>query len=101
MAVYMIFYQDAINDRDGLQAYMGKAGPTLAGRKVIPRVVTETVEPIEGDWKPVRMVVLEFESREEALGWYNSPEYTEARKGRLAATTGAGVLVEGLKLPGQ
>jgi uncharacterized protein (DUF1330 family) len=95
MSVYMIFYQDEISDPAGLQAYQAKAGPTLAAYKPIPRVVTTTVETIEGDWKPVRVVMLEFETKEQALGWYNSPEYTEVRKLRLAATKGAGILVEG------
>ena len=101
MAVYMIFYQDEINDRDALNAYSAKAGPTIGVHKAIPRVVTEAAENIEGDWNPVRVVMLEFDSREAALGWYNSPEYTAVRGMRLAATKGAGILVEGFEMPGQ
>jgi uncharacterized protein (DUF1330 family) len=29
----------------------------------------------EGDWKPERLVVIEFPSIEEARDWYDSPEY--------------------------
>lgn len=95
----MIFYQDEISDPAALQAYGQAAAPTLAGTGVVPRVVTTEAQTIEGDWKPVRVVVLEFPSREAALGWYNSPAYTEAKKQRLAATRGAGILVDAL--PGQ
>ena len=37
-------------------------------------------EVIEGDWKPQRLTVVEFESMEKGKAFYNSPEYTEAKK---------------------
>ncbi|MBS3649749.1 DUF1330 domain-containing protein [Pseudaminobacter sp. 19-2017] len=43
-----------------------------------------------------RHVVLEFESYEKAVECYNSPEYQEASKHRLAASTGHFVIVEGV-----
>ena len=42
-----------------------------------------------------RHVLVEFESYETALACYNSPEYQEALKYRLAASTGHVVIVEG------
>lgn len=44
-----------------------------------------------------RTVVIKFNSREEALRWYNSDAYREARPLRLAATDGYTVLVDGLE----
>ena len=32
---------------------------------------------LEGDWKPDRMVIIEFPSMDELLAWYRSPEYQE------------------------
>ena len=101
MSAYMIFYQDEITDRDALNAYQAAAGPSVGAHKAIPRVVTESVQTIEGDWKPVRVVMLEFEDREKALAWYNSPEYSAVRGQRLGASKGAGILVDGFKMPGQ
>ena len=101
MAVYMIFCQDAVTDPAGLAAYSAKAGPTLAAFRPIPRVVTDKVENVEGDWAPGRVVMLEFATREDALGWYNSPEYAEVRKLRFAATTNpVGILVDAFEMPG-
>jgi uncharacterized protein (DUF1330 family) len=34
-------------------------------------------ETLEGDWRPQRIVVLEFPSVERAREWYSSPEYQE------------------------
>jgi uncharacterized protein (DUF1330 family) len=34
-----------------------------------------TVEVREGDWKPGRLVLIEFPSLQQARGWYHSPEY--------------------------
>ncbi|WKZ58745.1 MAG: DUF1330 domain-containing protein [Cyclobacteriaceae bacterium] len=52
-------------------------------------------EVLEGDWKPGRVVVLEFPDMEKAKAWYYSSEYTEAKKIRFEASTGKMILVEG------
>ncbi len=52
-------------------------------------------ETIEGDWKPGRLVVLEFDDIESAKRWYNSPEYSKARTIRQKAATGNMIFVEG------
>lgn len=54
-----------------------------------------TTEVLEGDWKPGRVVVLEFPDMEKAKAWYHSPEYTEAKKIRFEASSGKMILVEG------
>ncbi len=36
-------------------------------------------EVIEGDWRPQRLVVVEFPSMEKAKTFYDSPEYHAAR----------------------
>ena len=56
-------------------------------------------ETMEGDWKPNRIVVLEFPDMATATGWYNSPEYQEIVGIRHASTTGSSILIEGLAPP--
>ena len=63
------------------------------GKFIVRGGKTETVE---GDWKPNRIVVVEFPSMEKAKAWYNSPEYTAAKQIRWKASTGKMLLVEGL-----
>lgn len=54
------------------------------------------VEPLEGDWRPGRFVVVEFPSVERARAWWHSPEYSEAKAIRQATSTGTLLIVEGV-----
>ena len=51
---------------------------------------------LEGDWKPTRLVVLEFEDLDAARRWYDSPEYQEAKKLRDGAASLRMVAVQGI-----
>jgi len=53
-------------------------------------------ELLEGDKKPERIVILEFESVERAKAWWNSPEYSEAKKLRHATANSRMIVVEGV-----
>ena len=53
-------------------------------------------EVLEGDWRPSRLVLLEFPSIERARAWWNSPEYAEARALRQATSTGTLIILEGV-----
>ena len=53
------------------------------------------VEVREGDWKPERLVVLQFPSIQQARDWYDSPEYEEIRGLRTQNSETDFVLVEG------
>jgi len=52
-------------------------------------------EVLEGDWLPNRIVVVEFESVEQARKWYDSPEYEEPKAIRRRASNSKMILVEG------
>ncbi len=51
---------------------------------------------VEGDWKPQRLVLIEFPSMEALQAWYNSPEYAPMRVLRQAASTGSIVAADGV-----
>ena len=65
-------------------AKYGAKFPVRAGRYTNPEGPTGN-----------RHVVVEFDTYEAALACYESPEYQEASKYRLAASTGHFVIVEG------
>lgn len=54
------------------------------------------VDALEGDWRPSRLVLLEFPSVERARAWWNSPEYAQARALRQATSTGTLLILEGV-----
>lgn len=82
MKTYLIFDED-VTDPEGLQEYVQQAGPILEhyGGKVL--TAGGTIEPLEGDWRPNLLVILEFESVEQAKRWYCSNEYTSVKAIRL------------------
>lgn len=53
-------------------------------------------EKVEGDYNPVRIVVLQFDSVARAKQWYDSPEYAPLKEMRLKASTGDIYFVEGV-----
>ncbi len=53
-------------------------------------------ELLEGEWDVPRLVVAQFESMDAARAWYNSPEYTAARKEREGAGKYIMVALEGV-----
>ncbi len=50
---------------------------------------------LEGEPETRRLVVIEFPNMEQAKAFYNSPEYTDARKLRAGAAIGQFIVVEG------
>lgn len=51
---------------------------------------------LEGDWRPPRLVVLEFEDLEAAKRWYESEAYQQAKKLREGAASFRAVAVQGV-----
>ena len=54
-------------------------------------------ERLEGDTPANRVVVLEFDTYEQAKAWYESESYRTARAVRQSASVGSLILVEGVK----
>jgi uncharacterized protein (DUF1330 family) len=54
------------------------------------------VSMLEGDWKPERVVLLKFPTRDAAQAFYDSPEYGRARQAREGAAIMRMVLIEGV-----
>jgi uncharacterized protein (DUF1330 family) len=53
-------------------------------------------EVVEGDWRPRRLVVVEFPSLAQARRWYESEEYRGPKAIRLAAASTNAIFVEGV-----
>jgi uncharacterized protein (DUF1330 family) len=62
------------------------------GKFIVRGTPTET---LEGDWKPGRLVVIEFPSKERAKAWWSSEGYAPAKKLRQSIAHTQMILVEG------
>jgi uncharacterized protein (DUF1330 family) len=94
MPVYVVAEVEVTNPA-GYETYRPLAGASIAqyGGKFVVR--GGKAELIEGTQEPARIVVIEFADTAAAKRWYNSPEYQEALKIRLANSKGRVILVEG------
>jgi uncharacterized protein (DUF1330 family) len=95
MAVYAVV-NVRVTDPDRYNEYKDKAPHAIAryGGKYLAR--GGTVEVLEGEWNPQRLVVLRFESMERFREWYDSPEYAPLKQLRSEASDTEFVVVEDL-----
>ena len=60
-------------------------------------ILAASAEPtvLEGEWEATITVIIRFDSRTEALEWYNSDGYQELVRIRQSASTGEFILMDG------
>ena len=95
MPAYVIV-EIEVTDPAGYEEYKKLAGATVlkhGGKYIVRGGATEV---LEGDWRPKRIVVLEFDSMERAKEWLHCEEYREPRKIRHATAKTNMILVEGV-----
>lgn len=85
-----------ITDPQRFEEYKRLSPPTVAayGGRFLAR--GGAISPLEGDWQPRRLVMLEFPSVDQAQAWLNSPEYAPARRLRQLSARSRMVVIEGL-----
>jgi len=95
MAAYVIAEVE-VTDPAGFEEYRKRVPATIAqyGGKYLAR--GGATETREGDWRPKRLVMLEFASMEQARRWYDSPEYAPVLAMRLKAARTKLLFAEGL-----
>ena len=95
MAAYFIVDVDVKNPQ-AFEGYKQAAAASIAqygGRYLVRGGKHEVVE---GTWRPIRLVVLEFPTVEAAKRWYASDEYNKVKPIRLQHAVSDMVRVEGL-----
>ena len=85
-----------VTDPEGYEEYKKLSPPAVAayGGKFVAR--GGRTEVLEGDWKPNRLVILQFESVEKSKAWLDSPEYSKAKSLRHQYARSNMVVVEGV-----
>jgi uncharacterized protein (DUF1330 family) len=95
MSIYFIAQID-IHDRDRYNEYGNGFMEIFNKYKGKLLVVDEDVKILEGNWPGNRTVMLQFETEEDAMDWYNSAEYQALMKHRIAASDGNLIMVKSL-----
>lgn len=93
MSAYVIV-EIEILDPVGYEEYKKQAAATVhkfGGKYIVRGGKTEV---LEGDWKPKRIVVLEFPSMERAKEWLNCDEYRAPRELRQRTARTNMIVVE-------
>jgi uncharacterized protein (DUF1330 family) len=98
VAAYVIV-DVATSDPQKYEDYKKMAQETVAqfGGRYIAR--GGRMQILEGEWKPTRIVILEFASFEKAQEWWESAAYAPAKALRQSLSRTDMVLVEGYNLP--
>jgi len=74
MSAYLVV-DITVHDPEMYQEYVRKAPPYIEKHGGIYRVRGGKVEAQEGEWRPQRLVVVEFPTREKANAFLNDPGY--------------------------
>jgi uncharacterized protein (DUF1330 family) len=94
MSAYMIIEVEVL-DQETYGEYMERIPATVAqygGRYVIR---SSQVAPLTGDWRPERLIVVEFPSMEQMMRWNATPEYQALAPLRVQSTRTRAIAVEG------
>lgn len=95
MSAYVIV-EVAVNDPVTYEDYKRQTPASVVkygGRFLVRGGRAET---LEGDWVPKRIVVVEFESMEQAKKWWASPEYAPVKAIRQRTAETRMIVVDGV-----
>lgn len=100
MAAYYLVDVREIKDRARMDEYRARINPVVekfGGRYVVIGGATHVVE---GTYRPIFPVMIEFPTMAEARRWYDSEEYRELKSLRLSATISNAFFMEGTPAKG-
>lgn len=96
--VYVISEADSIADSAAMKNYGSKVSETLAPFNGHYHFVVRggKLDTLDGDPAPQGIVVIAFDSADQAQAWYHSPAYSAIKPIRLAAGKGRMFVAEGV-----
>ncbi len=99
MAAYIIAGVD-VKNLEAFEAYKQPTAASVAKYGGRFLVQSSSHEVLEGEWRPGRLVVLEFPSAEAAKRWYESEEYRQPKALRLQHAVSTLILAEAFQAGG-
>ncbi|RJP21912.1 MAG: DUF1330 domain-containing protein [Candidatus Abyssobacteria bacterium SURF_5] len=100
MQVYLIIDIEVI-DQALYSEYVRKVPATVEkyGGRYLAR--GGNIRTLSGDWRPERIILIEFPSAEALRGWISSPDYAALRDIRERSTRDRAIIVEGVPSSGE
>ncbi len=95
MAGYVIADVE-ITDREKYAEYVEVVPPTISAHGGRFLVRGGNAEKLEGDWTPKRIVILEFDTMEDAKRWWASEDYKAPKALRQSASVANMIVVESM-----
>ena len=85
-----------ITDPAGYEEYRKLVAPVLQKHGGRFLVRGGKIHYLEGEWRPKRVVVVEFDSVDKARAFSDAPEYAQAKAMRHRTSVSSVIVVEGL-----
>ena len=95
MAAYMLV-DNRVLDQEDFNEYIEKIPQVVAAHGGRFLVRGGAIRVVEGDYTPERIVVIEFDSLEQANAFASSPEYLELSVIRNRSTKTSTIIVDGV-----
>ncbi len=95
MSAYVIFMREKTRNPAEMDKYREKVVAAREGHKMKALARYSKVELLEGA-AVEGVVIIEFDTFEEAKAWYDSPAYTAARQHRYLGADYRAMIVEGV-----
>jgi len=95
MPAYFLVDVREVKDAAKMEEYKARVAPVVerfGGRYV---AIGGPFEVVEGSYQPVFPVMIQFPSMDQASRWYDSEEYRDLKRLRLAATVSNAVFLAG------
>jgi uncharacterized protein (DUF1330 family) len=94
MAAYLVS-DVTVRNAEAFETYRSRAAKAIAkyGGRYLVR--GGEVQSLEGVWNPRNIVIVEFQSMQQARAWYQSPEYASALEVRDIALERNLIFVDG------
>lgn len=96
MAVYMIVEAKEVKDKEKYREYIQKVPETIEKFQGKYLARGGGVSVVSGDWKPERLIIVEFTSMDKFQAWFDSPEYRLIAPLREQSAITNAIVVEGI-----
>jgi uncharacterized protein (DUF1330 family) len=95
MTVYFVI-ESEVNDDNVYQQYLDQVSSIIKKYDGKYLVRGGKVTPMGSDWKPERIIIIEFPAEENIFNWLSSPEYLKIASLREIGAHTKAIIIEGI-----